>query len=617
MPQSILDLTGEGPSNGGAMLGAIRRYEWDRSPAGPIDAWPEPLRHAVRLMLLSAAPMAVLIGREGLLLFNDATLELFGPRWRNALGRSINEALPEVVPLCREAIARCFEGESLYYLDKPLILDRDGAQGVAWFNLAFTPVANAQGDVSGILLMIGRTSGQVETLRQLRRAGDHMEITLNAGGVVGMWDLDVRTNRLTSDERFAHLFALDPQVAQQGVDNDMLVDMIHPDDRAVVRACLARSIHYGIDYRCRYRMIPADGAPHWYLDVGRAILDESGAIIRLCGVVTDLTSQITVEEALADTARRFRTLVEAIPQIVWSCDGQGRHDYFNPRWHEFTGLETAGTDGTIWERLVHPEDWPQVSKCWAECLATGKPYDIEYRFLHHCGQYRWQRVMALPVRDDDGAITRWYGTATDIDENKNLEIEHDLIVNELDHRINNLFALVNGLVMLSLREMPGMEPLVEPLRGRLEALHKAHRHLRPRWNDRTDGPQSLQALLDILLRPYEDGQGRILIEGDDIALRAKSITPFALIFHELATNSAKYGALGNPGSIVHITSAVRNGHIRIDWRETGVCVAEPRSEKSGFGSRLLVLTIEKQLRGSFTLCMEPDGLSISMTIPVL
>lgn len=598
------------------MLSAIRHYQWHLSSAGPIHAWSEPLRHTAQLMLQSAAPMTMLIGREGVLLFNDAALKLFGPHWENALGRSISEALPEAASLCRDAMTRCFEGESLHYLDKPLILDRDGARGVAWFDLAFTPVANEHGDVSGVLLMVGRTSGRVEALRQLRRAGDPMETALNAGGIVGTWDLDVRTNQLTSDERFASLFELDPETAQKGIDNDILMDMIHPDDRAAVRACLARSVHYGTDYRCRYRMVSPEGEPRWYLNVGRAIHDDTDTIAKLCGIVTDLTSQIAAEEAMADRTRRAQTLIDTIPQIVWSSDAQGRHDYFNPRWFEFTGLDTAGADGAIWERLVHPEDWPQVSECWAECLATGAPYDIEYRFLHHSGQYRWQRVMAQPARGADGEITRWYGTATDIDENKNLEIKHELIVSELGHRINNLFALVNGLVMLSLREMPEMEPFVEPLRSRLEALQVAHRHLRPRRNDPVAGPQSLRALLEILLRPYEDGRGRILLEGEDIVLPEKAITPFALIFHELATNSAKYGALRSFTGTVRVTWAVRNGQIRISWRETGAGMATSRPEKSGFGSRLLALTIEKQLRGAFTLSMEPGGLSISMTIPL-
>ncbi|MEI9850307.1 MAG: PAS domain-containing protein [Sphingomonas sp.] len=243
------------------------------------------------------------------------------------------------------------------------------------------------------------------------------------------------------------------------------------------------------------------------------MLDANGHAIKLCGIVIDLTDQVATTEALAESEMRFEAVAESIPQMVWSTDADGRHDYFNRRWNEFTGLKAQEVTPDAWTRLVHPDDWPTLSEVWKDCLATGKPYDIEYRFLHRSGAYRWLRVMALPLRDRRGQITRWYGTSTDIEDAKLLEAERELVANELDHRLKNLFALVNGLVVLSVRDEPGMAPLAKVLQERLAALHTAHSFIRSREADPRGTAHSLQALVRTLLKPYDDGRARILLAG--------------------------------------------------------------------------------------------------------
>lgn len=109
----------------------------------------------------------------------------------------------------------------------------------------------------------------------------------------------------------------------------------------------------------------------------------------------------------------FRELVEALPQIVWTCDGLGAHDYFNARWLEYTGEEVTD-DPDVWKELVHPEDQKRVFATWQHCMATGANYDIDYRFRHSSGEFRWLRVMARPLFDEHGEVRRWYGTSTDI-----------------------------------------------------------------------------------------------------------------------------------------------------------------------------------------------------------
>jgi PAS domain S-box-containing protein len=591
----------------------VRQFDWASTSAGPIEQWPEPLKHAARLALLSAEPMAVLLGREGLIVCNDAVHNLFGAHYAGSLGKRIETVFPEYAAFCREAIDLCFEGIGSQFDDEPMRMYRNGAWETAWFHVCFTPIADAEGTVSGVLLNISETTTSVLALRDARHSRERLEIALDAGGIIGTWDLDIAANRLTCDERFARLFGMSAEKGRAGINNNALAGLVHLDDRARVRDALAETVRTGADYKCRYRIITAEGETRWCFDAGRAVRDESGAIVKLCGVVIDLTSQIAAEDALADSERRFHGLIESIPQIVWSADHQARHDYFNARWNEFTGLGAANLDPAAWEKLVHPDDWQRVSQRWAECVATGKPYDIEYRFLHHSGQYRWLRVMALPVRGADGEIMRWYGTSTDIEESKAIEMERELVANELEHRIGNLFALVNGLVSLSAREDASAAAFADRLRHRLSALHKAHEFIRARAPVHA-GAKSVQALARTILAPYDDN-GRIAVMGDDAALLDHLVTPLALVFHELATNSTKYGALACDRGSLSLNFRCANERIMLTWVEAEISVPCPQADGGGFGSKLLVQTIERQLKGHFSRAVTPAGLSFEMEIP--
>ncbi|SDA15834.1 PAS domain S-box-containing protein [Methylobacterium sp. UNC378MF] len=129
------------------------------------------------------------------------------------------------------------------------------------------------------------------------------------------------------------------------------------------------------------------------------------------------------EAELAASERRFRVMTAAMPQMVWTTRPDGFHDYYNDRWYEFTGVPYGSTDGEGWNGMFHPEDQERAWTRWRHCLATGEPYEIEYRLRHHSGDYRWTLGRAMPIRDAEGRIERWFGTCTDIDDLKRAEAE--------------------------------------------------------------------------------------------------------------------------------------------------------------------------------------------------
>ena len=125
--------------------------------------------------------------------------------------------------------------------------------------------------------------------------------------------------------------------------------------------------------------------------------------------------------AIFASAEQFRFLADMIPQLVWITDPTGYHIHFNQRWTDFTGYTLADSVGPdMWNNLLHPDDRARARQVWGHSLATGDDYRIEYRFKAQDGSYRWFLGQALPRRAADGQIISWFGTCTDIQEQRQL-----------------------------------------------------------------------------------------------------------------------------------------------------------------------------------------------------
>ena len=150
---------------------------------------------------------------------------------------------------------------------------------------------------------------------------------------------------------------------------------------------------------------------------GTGLAKRAGEVVAASFIATDVEQRKAAEAALLESEARFRELADAMPQIVWTTGPDGVIDYVNRRWEEISGSRIIGNDA--WKPVVHPDDWPPAATLWAESLQSGAPFEMNLRLLdQRSGGYRWHLMRTLPVRHDDGPILRWYGTATDVHEQK-------------------------------------------------------------------------------------------------------------------------------------------------------------------------------------------------------
>ena len=329
---------------------------------------------------------------------------------------------------------------------------------------------------------------------------------------------------------------------------------------------------------------------------------------------------VGADAARAESDAKFRVLADSMPQMVWSALPDGFHDYYNARWYEFTGVPAGSTDGEGWNGMFHPEDQARAREAWVHSLETGDLYEIEYRLRRADGVYRWALGRATPIRNDRGEITRWFGTCTDIEDIKRVVDAKDLLSQELSHRIKNIFAVVSALIALSARQFPEAKGFAAAVRTRINALARAHEFVRPHTevSRPTVGSMTLHAFLNDLFKPYATlaGDMRVIVSGDDAVFDDQAATSVALLFHELATNAAKYGALSVAGGAVTLATRNEADRFILVWEEQGGPRIEGEPHRTGFGSSLATVSVEAQLGGRLDRVWDPEGLRVTADLPV-
>jgi PAS domain S-box-containing protein len=342
----------------------------------------------------------------------------------------------------------------------------------------------------------------------------------------------------------------------------------------------------------------------------------AAGVILVCGLIVMLRGaliEVRRKRSEADIAlarlkeaqEHGRRFVDLTPHIAWTADPEGHLTLLPTKVQSLTGAAADDLMGQGWRAMVHPDDLPAVDAAWRESMATGEPYMAEFRGLRPDGAFVWMRSQAYAARDERGAITGWYGLSENIDARKEAERDREMLLREVDHRARNILTVLQSVVALMPKHDP--EAFARTFHARLNSLAGAHALLA---NSRWRGVE-LRALLEEELQPF--GLDRIHLVGDPLLVRADRVQHLSMIFHELTTNSAKYGCLSTPAGRLRVEWREVGEHVLVEWTETGGPSVTPPA-RQGFGSTLIRSIASQRLGESVMQDWRPEGLCCAITL---
>jgi PAS domain S-box-containing protein len=196
--------------------------------------------------------------------------------------------------------------------------------------------------------------------------------------------------------------------------NDLMLLEDRPATREAVLTALRERRMYEDEHRIRHK----DGSVRWIWARGHGVFAPDGTLRFIEGLNLDITRRKQAEERLRESEQRWRSLTEALPQLVWSATPDGACDYFSTQWTDHAGVPESDLLGWRWLEVLHPDDREPTRRLWTDSVAGRGPYDVEYRVRRSDGVYRWFKTRGTPIRDSQGSIFKWFGTCTDITDAK-------------------------------------------------------------------------------------------------------------------------------------------------------------------------------------------------------
>jgi PAS domain S-box-containing protein len=317
----------------------------------------------------------------------------------------------------------------------------------------------------------------------------------------------------------------------------------------------------------------------------------------------------------AEVALQSR-LLDAVHEAVIATDLQGRVLYWNRFAESLYGWKADEALGrTILELNVAPDLRGDAAEVMRR-LKAGESWSGEFVLRRRDGTTFPAHVSDAPVHDDDGNVVAIVGISYDISPAKEAAAKQALLIRELHHRVKNTLATVQAIMGSTARMALSIEEFQQSFQARIASLAKTHALLaNDEWQT-----VSFRDLIAAELDPYDDGSGkRIVLDGPNVTLPSELAVPIGMAVHELTTNAAKYGALAEFGTSVHVKWRVEglgdSEALLWQWKEhDGPPVATPTRE--GFGSRLLRRVLTAQTGADVDLDFAPDGLRVAVRVPL-
>ncbi len=290
-----------------------------------------------------------------------------------------------------------------------------------WMSSRAEPLRDQEGRIVQWYGLCHDIDDQMHAEEALRRSERQLQQLIDTVPAM-IWSMTPDGTPAYVNERFSDVTGatLDDITAPDG---SASLSVIHPDDAAAARQALGRSLATGVPYVQRYRQLRADGGYHWTETRAEPLRDEDGAVLRWYGVSADIHDLVTAQEALRESERSLRQLVETLPALIYCAAPDGKPIYRSQTLRKFLGFDLEDKDeagrprlaGTL-DAIIHPDDLAVVKERYGHSLATGAPYAQKHRLRRFDGEYRWVETRTAAMRNAEGAIVQWNGVCLDIED---------------------------------------------------------------------------------------------------------------------------------------------------------------------------------------------------------
>ena len=407
-------------------------------------------------------------------------------------------------------------------------------------------------------------------------------------------------------------------------------DITHADDRENDTALRRRLVADGVPFFVEKRYLRPDGSEVWVSVNVSVMRSADGMRQQLIGVAQDITERKTAEASLRNKEADLRLVLDSATDGVYCVDTEGVTTMCNAAFLNMLGFqrEQDAVGRTLHDVIhhTHPDGshYPKEECPIYQTAKDGSFAHVEYELFYRLDgtSFPVEYWVSPIVRDGkrQGAVC----TFIDITERRFAQEQQGLLVQELNHRIKNLFAITSGMISLSARSATTPKEYATNILGRLEALALAHDLILPSAHGDAGtnaDPTSLEMLLRKILSPYLDARSdscgaRLVLDGPAVPLGARTVTTFALIVHELATNAAKYGALSVEKGSLRITWKCLDDTLVMKWEESGGPTLSGPPKSEGFGTVLSNHSVRGQFGGALSHKWDVSGLSVELTVPM-
>ncbi len=408
----------------------------------------------------------------------------------------------------------------------------------------------------------------------------------------------------------------DSLLGDVGEESNWIERLVLESDRAMVQAVVDDAIVRRAPFQFDTRVRTDDGVVRWLSCRAIPVLGDDGAITEWFGMATDITPRRSAEQQVAHGAEVLLLATEIGKVAVWDWNVETGDLVWSDEHFRMEGYEVGEVVPTYdrWAERVHLEDREACDIKIAAAMESGEDYVNEYRICPPGGEVRWVSARGRFLYDEKGKPVRMLGAMIDITQRRREEEWQRLLVAELQHRVRNLIGMVRSVARLSAPSHRNVDEYVDHLIGRLQAMGRTQSTLTRSPGRSVDlGELVREELVVHAVQP-----DMCHVDGPEVALSPHAAEIVTLAIHELATNSVKFGALGDSGHIriVWLTEE-RDGKpwVSLRWQETAPR-GKTKNNRKGFGRRLIEERVPYELDGKGSFFVHDTGVLVQLEFPL-